>query len=85
MALYSVETKLTPEQAIQKAVAFFGKGGLGLDVDTNERNPCCATFEGGGGHVRVTVAEGEKTTVELETREWDYDAKRFMRQIGSSK
>jgi hypothetical protein len=85
MALYTVETKLTPEQAIQKAVTFFGEEGVGLDVEANKQSPRCAYFEGGGGYVRITVVEGERTTVELETREWDYDAKRFVRQIGSSK
>jgi hypothetical protein len=81
MARYGVETKLSPEEAIRKAVAYFGEGGLGLDA--TEEETCCAFFEGGGGHVRVTAASGEKTTVvELETREWDYDVKQFMRQIG---
>ena len=80
MARYSVETKLSTEQAIQKAVAFFGEGGLGLDV--TEQGGCCAHFVGGGGHVRVTVAAGDpRTTVELETREWDYDVKQFMHNI----
>jgi hypothetical protein len=81
MALYSVETKLSPEDAIERARAYFGEGGLGLEL--TERNPCCVYFEGGGGHVLVTGIMGEKkTTVELETREWDYHVKRFMREIG---
>jgi len=80
MARYSVETKLSSDQAIEKAVAYFGPGGVGLQV--TEQASCCAHFEGGGGHVRVTVAAGERrTTVELETREWDYDVKQFMRKI----
>jgi hypothetical protein len=81
MARYSVETKLNPEEAIQKAVAYFGEGGLGLD--TTEESSCCAYLKGGGGHVRVMAATGEKkTVVELETREWDYHVKQFMRRIG---
>jgi hypothetical protein len=81
MALYSVETKLSPEEAIERARAYFGEGGLGLEL--TEQNPCCVYFEGGGGHVSVTAVMGEKkTTVELETREWDYHVKRFMREIG---
>jgi hypothetical protein len=79
MARYGVTTKLTPDQLIEKAVAFFGEDGVGLDVI--EHSPCCARFAGGGGHVSVTVAAGEKTEVELVTREWDYDVKRFMREI----
>jgi len=81
MALYSVETKLSPEEAIERARAYFGEGGLGLEL--TERNPCCVYFEGGGGHVLVTAIMGEKKkTVELETREWDYHVKRFMREVG---
>ncbi len=80
MARYSVETRLSPEQAIQRAVSFFGKGGVGLDM--TEQGDCCVHFVGGGGHVRVTVTAGDpRTTVELETREWDYDVKQFMRKL----
>ncbi|NIO72563.1 MAG: hypothetical protein GTN71_26970 [Anaerolineae bacterium] len=82
MARYSVKTKLSPEDAIKKAKAYFGEGGLGLEM--SEQNPCCVYFEGGGGHVTVTVGavEGKKeTTATLETREWDYQVKRFMREI----
>ena len=80
MAAYAVETRLSPERAIEKAVAFFGKGGTGLDV--TEQSPCCARFEGGGGHVLVTANEGPKTEVNIETREWDYQVKQFMGRIG---
>lgn len=81
MPLYSVETKLEPEEAVEKAVQYFSKEGLGLEMD--RKNPCCATFTGGGGHVTVTAFKEEgKTTVELETREWDYQVKRFMGEIG---
>lgn len=79
MARYGVETKLDPEEVIQEAVTFFGEGGVGLEV--TDRSPCCATFAGGGGHVSVTVDAGDKTEVELVTREWDYDVKRFVRRI----
>ncbi len=81
MPRYSVKTKLSPEESIEKASAFFGEGGLGLEG--SEQGPCCMAFEGGGGHVMVTAsAEDNETTVELETREWDYHVKRFMRKIG---
>jgi hypothetical protein len=29
------------------------------------------------------AAGGKEATVDLETREWDYHVKQFMRQIGS--
>jgi hypothetical protein len=80
MARYSVETKRTPEQVIEMAEAYFGEGGLGLDA--GERGPCCVYFEGGGGYVSVTASEGENTaTVDLETREWDYHVRQFMRAV----
>jgi hypothetical protein len=79
MARYGVNTKLSPEEIIQKAVGFFGKDGVGLEV--TDRSRCCAYFEGGGGHVRVKVSEGKTTEVELVTREWDYDVKRFVRKV----
>jgi hypothetical protein len=81
MARYSVETKRSPEGAVEMAAAYFGEAGLGLEA--TEKGPCCVYFEGGGGHVYVTAFTGDKgTTVELETREWDYHVKQFMHQVG---
>ena len=80
MALYSCRTRQTPEKAIQEATAFFGEGGLGLDIV--EQSPCCVSFQGGGGHIAITANTRDKeTTLELETREWDYPVQQFMRQI----
>ena len=80
MASYTLETKLSPERAIEKATAYFGAGGVGLEV--TEQSACCVRFVGGGGHVFVAVSAGPKTKVDLETREWDYDVRRFMRRMG---
>lgn len=79
MARYGVKTNKSPEEIIQQALDFFGEDGVGLKV--MNRSPCCASFEGGGGHVSVTVTEGEQTEIGLVTREFDYDVKQFMRQI----
>jgi len=80
MALYSVKTKKDPEEVVERAIDYFGEEGLGLSV--TRENPCCATFEGGGGHVTVTASQrDDKAEVEVETREWDYHVKRFMSQI----
>ncbi len=74
------KTKLTPEEAVKRAVEFFGPGGYGLTV--KEQNPDCAYFEGGGGGVDVTAcAEGKGASVELESREWDYQVKEFIAKI----
>ena len=81
MALYSVETRALPAEVIRGAIGFFGPGGLGLEV--TRQDSCCACFEGGGGHVCVTASSGDKTTLELETREWDYHVRQFMRHIAS--
>ena len=80
---YEVATKLTSQEAIQRAIAHFGPQGVGLNIV--DQNEACLVFEGGGGHVAVTACPGEtpqeKTTVELETREWDYAVRQFMAQV----
>jgi hypothetical protein len=64
------ESKLKPEEAIKRAVKFFGPGGYGLEV--KDEGNCCATFEGGGGHVHVSASASKKgSSVELESSEWD--------------
>lgn len=80
MARYSKQSKLQPEEVLRRAADFFGAG-LGLTVA--ERTECCLSFEGGGGHVTVSAArcEPDRTDVDLETREWDYQVKKFMEEI----
>ena len=67
---YQVITTLTPRQALEQALADFGPGGLGLQI-TSQTN-LGLVFRGGGGHIAVTAQPGAETTLELETREWDY-------------
>jgi len=78
---YSVETTQAPASVLEQAKVFFGPGGgLGLEVSREEE--CFLTFDGGGGHVTVSAAECEgKTEVEIETREWDFQVKKFMRTL----
>jgi len=80
MARYSRESKLPPDEVLRRAVDFF-ETELGLKVA--ERTECCLSFEGGGGHVTVSAArcEPDRTDVDLETREWDYQVKKFMEEI----
>jgi hypothetical protein len=73
---YGAKTKLETSEVLDRAAEYFGPGGLGLELTS--RDDCCVSLAGGGGHVTVTVTEGEKTTVDLETREWDYHVKKFM-------
>ncbi len=73
-------TKLSPEEAIKRAVKFFGPQGYGLKV--KEGGPCCVEFEGGGGGVAVSAsAQGKGSKVDIETREWEYQVKEFISKI----
>jgi hypothetical protein len=77
---YQVLTKLSPQETIARAKAHFGPHGVGLDV--LDEHETCVTFQGGGGHVSVVACTGEKkTTVDLETREWDYAVRQFMHEV----
>ena len=76
----SVKTKLSPEEAVKRAVEFFGPGGDGLEI--KDQSETCAYFEGGGGGDDVTACTEEKgTSVELASREWDYQVQEFARKI----
>ena len=80
MLRMATKTKLSPEEAIKRAVAFFGPGGYRLEV--KEQSTGYAYFEGGGGGVEVTACAEEKgTSVELVSREWDYQVKEFIHTI----
>ena len=80
MLKLNVRTKRKPEEVLKKAVEFFGPGGYGMKVA--EQNNTCAYFEGGGGSIAVTSCTDEKgTSVDLETREWEYQVKEFARKI----
>jgi len=71
------QTGLVPEEVIDRASKFFGQGGEGLEE--TERNPCCISFEGGGGYVSISIYDEEKhRMVDVETREFEYQAKQFL-------
>jgi hypothetical protein len=77
---YEVTTKLSPQAAIARAKDYFGPQGVGLDIA--DEHDLDVTFLGGGGHVSVVACAGEKkTTLELETREWDYPVRQFMSEV----
>jgi hypothetical protein len=74
------ESKLKPQEVIKRAAAFFGPKGYGLIL--KEEDNCNAYFEGGGGSVRVSAATGKKgSSVDIESVEWDYQAKEFLNRI----
>lgn len=79
--------KLNLEGAPLKARAFFGPGGLGMEV--TEMADCCARFAGAGGQVYVQAspprsrAEEEPggSRVEIQGREWEHQIRQFLGQI----
>ena len=77
---YEVTTALSPQAAIAYAKNYFGPQGVGLKVVAEQDTS--VTLVGGGGHVSVVACSGEKKTIlELETREWDYPVRQFMREV----
>ena len=74
------QTRLEPVDIIDRAAKFFGKGGEGLSE--TERGLCCISFEGVGGYVAISVVEEDKhRTVDVETREFEYQAKQFLQKL----
>ena len=80
MLKLNVRTKSKPEEVVKKALEFFGTNGYGLKV--TEQSDTCAYFEGGGGVIEVTACSDSKgTSVDMETREWEYQVKEFAGKI----
>jgi len=77
MISLSKESKLKPQEVIKRAIDFFGAKGYGLIL--REEDKCSAYLEGGGGGVRISTAETRKgSTVDIEAREWENQAKDFL-------
>ena len=76
---YEVTTKLTPREALERAIAYFGPGGQGLEITS--KGDSSLVFQGGGGHVTFTAQPGDRTTLALETREWDRAVRQFMAEV----
>ncbi len=81
MVRYEKETRRSPDEVMERALKFFGPQGLGMTVE--EQGDCCLYFSGGGGYVQVQLARAEKnrTLVTVESREWDYQALRFLEKV----
>ncbi len=76
---YEVTTTLPLQEALECASVHFGPTGEGLEI--TRRDECSVVFQGGGGYVAVTAQPGERTVLELETREWDLAVQQFMKQV----
>jgi hypothetical protein len=80
MAVYEKQSKNSAEKVMEKAIKFFAGSPPGLTIKTQESN--FAAFEGGGGFVNVEVVKKDKgSTVNIETREWDYWAQKFLEKL----
>ena len=80
MLRISKPSRLNKDEILAKASGYFGKGGEGLDE--TERGGCCISFSGIGGYVTVTVCEqNSQREVDVETREFEYQAKQFLRLV----
>lgn len=76
---FTKRTNKKPDDVLQQATEYFGPEGLGLQV--TEHTTVAAHFVGGGGHIRVEMAQAipdNKTRVEVQTSGWDYHAQRFL-------
>lgn len=81
MLKLNARTQHQPTEVVKKALEFFGPGGYGLKV--TEQSDICASFEGGGGEVRVTACADDKgTSVDLESQEWEHQLREFLSKIG---
>ena len=77
---YETQTVLRPEEVVSLAREFF-EGELGLHEQPNS-TPAITTFVGGGGGIALSAeAHDQSTTVELLAREWDYQARQFLRRV----
>ncbi len=80
MLTMAAKTKLKPGDVLKQAMDFFGPKGYKLSITEQMAN--YVSFEGGGGGVSVTTKiEGTQTSVELTSREWDYQVKEFLGKI----
>ena len=78
---YGTVTKLTAEEVLERACAYFGPGGeLGLPETSVEAGTM--TFGDRTGFVSVSAANIDGCTdVTLLSREYDYWAERFLREL----
>ena len=74
------QTRLQPADIIDRASDYFGEGGEALEEKA--LNLCCISFEGGGGYVSVSIVDEDKhRIVDVEAREFEYQAKRFLGKL----
>jgi len=72
---YETTTRLDPAEALAAAKRFFN-GEFGLLIQ--QRGQQELGFEGGGGHVLISISGKHPTTLEIEAREWDTQVVQFI-------
>lgn len=78
---YGTETKLTAEEALDRARSFFGPGGE-LGLPETSLHTGSVTFGDHTGFVNVHAANVDgRTDVTILSREYDYWAERFLREL----
>jgi hypothetical protein len=76
---YEVITELTPCEVVEHAIGHFGPRGTRLQLVSQTSQSL--VFQGGGGHVTITVKPGAQTLIELKTHGWDEAGQQFMAQV----
>jgi hypothetical protein len=78
MIVLEKRVKGKQEELLKKARLFFGPEGEGLTISSE--GDCCITFQGADGFVTVSLNEDEAgyIKVKIESREWEYQAKKFL-------
>ena len=85
MLKIGTETKLKPEEVIERALKFFGPDSP-YSLKVSEQTDTTICFEGGGGGVEVVACTGDsETTFDVISREWDVQVKEFMTKIKQRK
>lgn len=79
---YEAESEHAPQEVLQRARDYFGQG-LGLALSAEQ--PHSLEFSGGGGQVTVAVHADGRPMVHITTREWDYHAEQFIREVTSER
>jgi len=78
---FGTETRLTPEEVLDRAREFFGPGGE-VGLPETERVQGSVTFAAEIGSVNVSARSMDgRTEVTILSREFDYWAERFLREL----
>ena len=70
----------SPAEVIETAVRFFGQE---RGLQEVSQTPASVRFEGGGGFVQVQAMSADEngTEVDVQSREWNYDVRKFLQKV----